>query len=268
MKQLAESIISIAIKAGEIIRHYYCLKEYDFTKKVDDSPLTVADQMTNKFLISELKKITPDLPILSEESDHPAFQERKFWQQYWLIDPLDGTKSFLKGGNEFVVSIALISKGAAKLGIIYEPVSDNCYYAFNGGGAYQRINASKNNDDIKINCSNKKEELIIIVGRAKPISKKLEHKLEKVMPYRLIYCASAIKFCQVAKGDADLYLRLYPTYEWDTAAGQCILDESYGETMDLETKISLSYNKESLINPYFIAGPLWAIQRIKKALHT
>ncbi|MCF6775196.1 3'(2'),5'-bisphosphate nucleotidase CysQ [Thiotrichales bacterium 19X7-9] len=268
MKKLMNHVIDIASEAAEILRFYH-KKVIDIKKKDDQSPLTIADMKAHQCIVEKLEHLTPDIPILSEESNPlPTYQVRKNWQKYWLIDPLDGTKSFIHGKDDFVISIALIEAHQPIIGIIYVPIDDICYFASVKDGAFKRIISNGNANDIKLMNKNEcNEVLTITLGSSKPLSERLLHKLESVKPYRLIKAASALKFCYVAEGSADIYLRLYPTYEWDTAAGQCILSQAGGKCVDLENKTILSYNrKDSLINPYFIAGVPWAMERLKKYL--
>lgn len=268
MEKLVEKVVEIAKGAGQILKSYHNVLLTIQTKN-DNTPLTEADTKAHLYIAECLSNLQPNIPVLSEESSPiPDYAIRKNWQKYWLIDPLDGTKSFIKGEEDFVVSIALIENHMPVLGVIYVPMMDICYYAVTGKGAYKTIMDQDLNKAIKLFCQNNdKDEVKITMGSSKPLSERLLSRLEKAKPYVLLRTSSALKFCQVAEGAADVYLRLYPTYEWDTAAGQCILAEAGGKLIDLEKETILSYNRKAcLLNPYFIAGMPWAIERLKMHL--
>ncbi|MCF6765914.1 3'(2'),5'-bisphosphate nucleotidase CysQ [Thiotrichales bacterium 19S3-7] len=268
MKKLVDAVIEIAIEAADILKFYH-KTNIKIKQKSDQSPLTIADTKAHQCIAEKLMQLTPDIPILSEESEPmPDYEQRKSWQTYWLIDPLDGTKSFVNAKDDFVISIALIKNHQPIVGVIYVPVGDICYYALANHGAFKRTVLDLGKNDIKLCCNSEHDDdLKITIGSSKPLSERLINNLERIKPYRILRTSSALKFCQVAEGVADIYLRLYPTYEWDTAAGQCILSEAGGKCVDLENETILFYNrKESLINPYFIAGVPWAIERLIKHL--
>ncbi|MFA5626008.1 MAG: 3'(2'),5'-bisphosphate nucleotidase CysQ [Thiohalomonadaceae bacterium] len=241
--------IEIAIEAGRSIMEIY---ESDFAveHKDDDTPLTAADTAAHRIIASQLAELTPDLPILSEECDDISFEERSSWQRYWLVDPLDGTREFVKRNDEFTVNIALIDQHEPVLGIVYAPVLGVYYYACRGQGAWKR------------DTVNLPEQLYsrpwegghaIIAGSRSHRGTSLEQFLANLGDYELIPMGSALKSCLVAEGKADIYPRLGPTSEWDTAAAQCIVEEAGGRITDTAMQ-PLRYNtKESLLNPHFFA---------------
>lgn len=271
-ESLVFDILIITEKVADILKTYHKnLNTLKVREKNDLSPVTEADLKAHQIIIESLKQLTPEIPILSEElNPMPLFEERKKWATYWLIDPLDGTKSFLKGETDFAISVALIKNHQPILGVIELPMLDQCYFAFKNQGAYKinrEINKQKQMPQkISVN-KNYDQTFKITIGKAKALSDRLKERLEKLNDYKIIYHASAYKFCLVSEGVADLYLRLYPTHQWDTAAGDCILSEAGGAIICLENQKKLCYNKSSsLINPYFLAGPKWAIEHILNVL--
>lgn len=241
-------VIEIAKQAGREILSVY-KKDIKFELKADDSPLTKADFIANDIICSGLSSLTPEIPILSEEGIKIPYQQRKQWQRYWLVDPLDGSSEFIKGTGDFTVNIALIDNNQPVIGVSYLPAYYICYSACHGGEA------------VKENASGKKlvlhTKLIstdnIKVAMSRNIEiEKLQPFLSKLGNYQLVYFGSSLKLCLVAEGLMDVYPRLGFIYEWDTAAGQCIVEQAGGMVVDLDFK-PLKYNtKDSLFNPYFL----------------
>ena len=270
LNKLMYAACEIAQEAGEKIMQVY-QQDFAVIEKADQSPLTEADMAAHHHISAQLAKIS-DYPILSEESKQLSFEERSQWPTYWLVDPLDGTKQFVQRTDEFCVCIALIHHHKPVLGVIYLPVKGSSYYACHQQGAFKstpRSDASKTDasktDASKTETAN--TETVIqtrtIDERTQPwtIAVSRSHAqgdtqdfLNKLGEHKLLISGSAIKACWVAEGQADLYPRLWPTSEWDTAAAQCILEESGGELTTLDG-LAMRYNtKDDLTNPYFLAS--------------
>lgn len=252
--QYLEPVIAIAKSAGRAIMQIYAT-DFDVTKKEDNSPLTQADLVAHDVIVSGLKKLTPDIPVLSEESESIDAKIRNGWQQYWLIDPLDGTREFVKRNGEFTVNIALVIKHAPVLGVVYAPVNELLYFAAIGNGAYKCI---QSNPVLRIHTRPFDIKKLIVAGSRSHSDHNFQHFLHNIhvstgaIP-ELISMGSSLKICLVAEGVADVYPRLGPTCEWDTAAAHCILHEAGGDIVDEEGK-TLGYNtKHSLLNPKFFA---------------
>jgi 3'(2'), 5'-bisphosphate nucleotidase len=252
--QYLEQIIIIAKAAGDAIIQVYST-DFNVVKKDDNSPLTQADLAAHHVIVQALSKLTPDIPILTEESESISYQTRSQWHQYWLIDPLDGTREFVKRNGEFTVNIALIDNHVPVLGVVYAPVTGLLYYASHRQGAYKQLGASKPQ---KINTRVLSLNHSTIAGSRSHSNEKMQqfmHKLEEVtgVAPELISMGSSLKICLVAEGLADVYPRLGPTSEWDTAAAHSVLQEAGGDIVDM-TNQSLRYNtKDSLLNPSFFA---------------
>jgi len=247
---LLESIIQLAEQAGEKILAFYAT-DFVIEHKQDDTPLTEADMAAHHFIEAGLRSITPEIPILSEESADISFLQRQRWQRYWLVDPLDGTREFIKRNGEFSVNIALVEEGEAVLGVVYAPVMRTSYYARRGGGAFKR---EPGREGYAIQCHSPARERVIVAGSRSHRGASLNAFLEKLANYEIISMGSALKSCLVAEGVVDIYPRLGPTSEWDTAAAQCIVEEAGGRITDTKMNI-LRYNtKDSLLNPHFFVS--------------
>ena len=245
---------AIARKAGGAIMAIYNAPDFAERIKVqtkgDDSPLTQADLAAHEIIKAELKKLSDstlaELPQLSEESANISWQERQQWQTYWLIDPLDGTKEFIKRNGEFTVNIALVHNGQPIAGVVYAPATQTIY------SASQQLGAFKNGEVIKARQDAKAESLKIIGSRshASPDTQAYLDQLDK--PYEMVPMGSSLKLCLVAESKAHLYPRFGSTSEWDTAAAHAVALAAGAEVVTTDGK-SLKYNqKESLLNPYFI----------------
>lgn len=242
-----QAIIDIAIKAGDAILSIY-ERDFDIQHKEDKSPLTEADLASHKTIVSALEALTPEIPILSEESATIPFEERNQWQQYWLIDPLDGTKEFIKRNGEFTVNIALIKGHSPVLGVVYVPVSGHVYAGETGKGAFLIKDGVKQQISVTANTFSPCR----VVGSRSHAGESLQLFLDKLGEYEMVSMGSSLKLCLVAEGKADIYPRLGPTSEWDTAAAQAVVEAAGGRVTDLDGE-TLPYNtKESLLNPYFL----------------
>ena len=246
--QYLENIIQLSIEAGQRIMEVYNT-DFDVVQKSDDSPVTAADMAAHHTIVDGLNELTPNIPVLSEESAKIPFEERSQWQRYWLVDPLDGTREFVKRNGEFTVNIALIDNHESVLGVVYAPVTGELYYAERGAGAYKKL---PDKEPTRINSRKKNSQSTIIAGSRSHRGDSLIRFLENVGDYEVIPMGSSLKSCLVAEGRADIYPRLGPTSEWDTAAAQCVVEEAGGclTTTDMQP---MRYNtKDSLLNPHFL----------------
>ena len=251
-KELLPVIVALAHKAGEAIMAVYRSGDAGATRKADDSPLTLADLASHRTIVAGLKELTPDLPILSEEAADIPYAERKLWTHYWLVDPLDGTKEFIKRNGEFTVNIALVENGEPVIGVVYAPALDVCYYAARGSGAFvQRGKSAARPIKVKPHVAGK---TIKVVASRSHSDARTEALLEQLGAYESVSMGSSLKFCLVAEGEAHLYPRLGPTMEWDTAAAHAIVNEAGGAVCDSAGQ-ELRYNKVDLHNPEFFVLP-------------
>lgn len=249
---LINDVIELAVQAGHRIMEIYDT-DFGVETKSDNTPLTAADLAAHNTIVDGLSKLTPDLPILSEESASIPFSERTQWNRYWLVDPLDGTREFVKRNGEFTVNIALIDNHESILGVIYTPVTGATYYAARGTGAFKMTLGKDNNfPATTIRSRRKTDESTIIAGSRSHRGDSLEAFLQRVGEYDVISMGSSLKSCLVAEGCADIYPRLGPTSEWDTAAAQCVVEEAGGCIIKTDGE-TLRYNtKDSLLNPHFL----------------
>ncbi len=249
IENLLPKICEISIEAGDKIMGIY---ESDFSirTKEDNTPLTDADMAAHDTIIDGIIAISPDTPILSEESNEIKFSVRKKWNTYWLIDPLDGTKEFISRNGEFTVNIALIHGHKVIMGVVYAPVKRLLYYAGKNLGAFkQRLPEKKAG---QIQTRKVTGTILSVVGSRSHSGKIMNEFLDKLDDTELLSMGSSLKSCLVAEGGVDIYPRFGPTSEWDTAAAQCVVEEAGGKicTTDMQ---ALTYNtKESLLNPYFL----------------
>jgi 3'(2'), 5'-bisphosphate nucleotidase len=246
-------ILSVGFDAAEAIVDIYNRDAYQITQKLDTSPVTEADLCAHRIIQKGLASIDPTVPFLSEEGEIMSYEIRSRWSRYWLVDPLDGTREFIKGSGEFTVNIALIENHVPVLGVMVVPVHKHAYWAIKGEAAYAKLATA---DPIRIHANHlPRIPLKLAVSRrlnqnSKPDWVALMGRLSQP---ELIYCGSAWKICLVAGGSVDLYPQLGATSEWDTAAGQCILEAAGGQVVDFSGQ-PLQYNaKPSLENPGFYA---------------
>jgi len=248
---LLPQIADIAKKSAHEIRRIYEGNEFEIKIKHDQSPITEADQIAHHIIVEDLEKLCPGVPLLSEEEEVPPFKLRQQWSEYWCIDPLDGTKEFIAGTYEFSVNIALIVDHQPILGVIVSPILQTCYTAIQGVGAF-REDALGHRDRLQTGRWPQSQALKVAVSRRhSPLL--LAERMSKMGEYSVLSLGSSLKFCAIAEQRADLYPRFGPTCEWDTAAGQCILEAAGGAVVDLQG-LALRYNtKENIYNPGFIA---------------
>jgi len=248
-----DNIIEIAKDAGDKILEIYNKESFDHQLKIDNSPLTEADIASHNLITQQLNEITPTIPILSEESSTISWQERKQWDYYWLVDPLDGTKEFIKKNGEFTVNIALIYQHEPVLGVVHAPVLNETWIGEQGKPSKKIENGNTRTIKVK---QHKQGEVYKVVGSRSHAGDSLNEFLNELGKHEIVSMGSSIKLCLVAEGRAHLYPRLGPTSEWDTAAAHAVVNAAGGEVVNSETKIPLKYNtKDSLRNPYFIVQP-------------
>jgi 3'(2'), 5'-bisphosphate nucleotidase len=248
-----DQILTIAEKAGKATLDIY-YQEFSVEEKDDHSPLTEADKKSNEIILEGLIRQFPDIPYISEETKQTPYEDRREWNHFWLIDPLDGTKEFIKKNGEFTINIALIENQIPVLGVIYVPVKDVFYYAQKGKGSC-KIEKGASAQPICATTETNKEKLVVVGSRSHggdTLNEYLKKKREEYGEVELISSGSSLKFCLVAEGKADIYPRTGPTYEWDTAAGHAIVLESGKAVYDFESGQPLLYNKENLLNGWFI----------------
>ena len=264
--------ISAALDAGRAILEIY-QHDMEIEYKADKSPLTAADRASHEILSRYLKAAPIQIPILSEEGRDIPFTERREWETFWLVDPLDGTKEFIKHNGEFTVNIALVRNGSPLLGVIYVPVKDTIYFAALNLGAWQLESAAALPEQASLDrikkwstrlplifdsgpAESKHPVPLTIVGSRSHVSDEfktfVENMKQKHRQVDFISAGSSLKFCLVAEGKADIYPRYGPTMEWDTAAGQAVVEQAGGVVLDADRQTPLRYNKENLLNPWFI----------------
>ncbi|MES9955666.1 MAG: 3'(2'),5'-bisphosphate nucleotidase CysQ [Sedimenticola sp.] len=242
-----EQLIDIARQAGDAILDIYN-SDFSVQEKADSSPLTEADLAAHTLITARLAEMTPEIPLLSEESADIAYETRSGWNRYWLIDPLDGTKEFIKRNGEFTVNIALIDDGQPVMGVVHVPVTGTTYYGIAGEGAFK---ISEDNAPRPISVHSSCRTPVQVAGSRSHAGESLKQYLDNLGEYEIISMGSSLKICLVAEGAADIYPRLGPTSEWDTAAAQAVV-EAAGGRLTLTDMQTLRYNtKESLLNPHF-----------------
>ncbi len=249
-------IENISRKAGEAIMEIY-KTEFSVEMKENKSPLTEADKVSNKIILDELKKIYPDIPFISEETKALDYSERKNWNHCWLIDPIDGTKEFIKKNGEFTVNIALVENGVPTLGVVYAPALNKMWSAKSGEGSFKE-NESGNRSKLKKGVDYKSLNKVRVIGSRSHMSEETEKFIEQLKAdgkeIDFVSAGSSIKFCLLADGSADVYPRFAPTMEWDTAAGHAVLLIAGGNVTDTTTEKPLLYNKQNLLNSFFLAS--------------
>lgn len=244
---LLEPCITLALRAGEAIMRVYA-DPFEVEHKADASPLTAADMAAHRILVAGLHTLTPELPVLSEESAAISWSERRAWTRYWLVDPLDGTREFVKRNGEFTVNIALIDGDRPVLGVVHAPALGETAFARRGVGAFAR----HADGDTPLHVRRPEAPLRVAASRSH-LDARTAAALARMGEPATIGLGSSLKFLRIAAGEIDVYPRFGPTSEWDTAAAQCILEAAGGVVLALDG-MPLRYNrKDSLLNPEFIA---------------
>ncbi|MDW7550947.1 3'(2'),5'-bisphosphate nucleotidase CysQ [Pseudoalteromonas peptidolytica] len=249
---LLEEVLNLSIRAGEAIMKIYA-KDFNIEFKEDESPVTEADLAAHKVILAGLKELTPELPILSEESAVIDWEERRQWQSYWLVDPIDGTKEFIKKNGEFTVNIALINNGEPILGVVHAPALNESYLAEQSIGAFKQTGEAR----IELKVTTKPNQGVIkVVGSRSHPSADLAQYLTRFEQVDMVPKGSSLKLCLVAEGKADVYPRLGPTSEWDTGAGHAVANIAGASVAQLNGE-PLRYNqKADYLNPYFVVSRL------------
>ncbi|MBM78566.1 MAG: 3'(2'),5'-bisphosphate nucleotidase [Crocinitomicaceae bacterium] len=245
--ELLKTAINAAKFGGEEIMKIYA-QEFEVFNKEDNSPLTIADQNANK-VIEKLLKET-NIPILSEEGKHADYNERKNWKQLWIVDPLDGTKEFVKRNGEFTVNIALVENGVPIMGVIYVPVKNWLYYGYSNG-AFKTVDGKTEELPIKTT----RTSMVVVGSRSHPsveTAQYFDELKKKHGQIEIVSMGSSLKICLVAEGKADIYPRFAPTMEWDTAAGHAIVNYAGKTLLDVGTSQEMIYNRKQLRNNWFI----------------
>ena len=242
-------INEIAYKAGSAILKVYHTS-FQVEIKDDNSPLTIADKKSHQIIEKGLTNLFPNIPILSEEGISIDYAQRSKWKKYWLIDPLDGTKEFIKKNGEFTVNIALIENGKSIFGSVYAPYTKELFWGHKGMGSWK---SSNNKKAIKLCVSKPLTKKRIVISRSHP-NNLVQSYIDKISEHELIRMGSSLKLCIIAEGKADIYPRLGPTSEWDIAAAQCIVEEAGGKVLEYQKDTPLIYNKKNILNPFFIVS--------------
>ena len=252
LNKLINAVLPIAIEAGnKILEVYDDVDNFNVETKDDNSPLTRADKEANDIICAGLEKLDPLFPIISEENKAIPYSERKDFDYCWMVDPLDGTKEFIKRNGEFTVNIALIHDNSSIGGVVYAPVMDELYYAVKGSGAY-KVKDGKTTKLASTLYRNDEKALSIVCSRSH-LNDATQTFIDDYSEPIKVSKGSSLKFLILASGEAQVYPRLAPTMEWDTAAAHIILEEAGGKIVRADDKKPLEYNKEDLLNPHFIA---------------
>jgi len=267
IKSVLPAVLQISHDAGTAILEVYGT-EFSVDQKEDKSPLTEADRRSHEVISKGLKGLPGmNIPILSEEGRNMPYEERRDWETFWLVDPLDGTKEFIKRNGEFTVNIALIHKGRPLAGVVYIPVSGITYFAAEGLGSYMLTEDKKVSGRslqeildmaAKLSLGSSNPSGITVIGSRSHMSGETEEFINKLRSkyssVDFVSAGSSLKFCLIAEGKADIYPRFAPTMEWDTGAGQAVVEQAGGGVLRWPEMTPLEYNKESLVNPWFVAG--------------
>ncbi|WP_025822728.1 3'(2'),5'-bisphosphate nucleotidase CysQ [Shewanella marina] len=249
---MLEQVINIAVEAGQTIRAIYETGTFEREIKSDNTPVTSADLAAHEIITAKLQQLTPSIPVLSEEDTNIPLSERQTWQRYWLVDPLDGTGEFIAGSGDFSVIIALVEHNRPIMGVVYAPMTQTCYYAIAGLGAYKRDQQGEVRIQSRQLQPTTPQSLVIATSRRQQPQTVLSLFAADMQLELVTLGGAALKSCLVAEGKADCYIRVGPTGEWDTGAAQIIIEEAGGELMDLNLQ-PLSYNeREGFENPNFI----------------
>src|SRR3954471_24609986 len=248
--ELRSAVVDLAVKAGRATMLYYDgTLDAEVREKDNRTPVTLADEVAHDILVEGLRLLDPATPVISEESEAAAFESRRSWERFWLVDPLDGTKEFIKRRAEFTVNVALIDQGEPVLGVVLAPALDLLYWAVKGQGAWKEERAGAP-ERIYSRPPAPGTPLTVVESLSHP-SDELEQYLKTIPVARRVKAGSSLKFCWVAEGRADVYPRLGPTMEWDVGAGDCVYRQS---GPDGERQSPLTYNKPDLRNTSFVIG--------------
>jgi 3'(2'), 5'-bisphosphate nucleotidase len=244
---LREAVLELARSAGAAIMDVY-RQDFAVEHKDDRSPLTEADMASHRIIVAGLEKLTPDIPVLSEESASLPWSERQAWTRYWLVDPLDGTREFVKKNGEFTVNIALIENHQSVFGVVFSPALDELHYGERGRGAFVRVGG----EDVALNTRRPALSPLRVAASRSHMDERTAALLTRLGDIETASMGSSLKFCRIAEARIDLYPRFGLTSEWDTAAAQAVVEAAGGVVLTLDGE-PLRYNtKDSLLNPHFI----------------
>lgn len=249
--ELAKEVGQIAVQAGAAILDIYH-GEHDFgvEHKADNSPLTLADKASNDVIVTGLAQLAFQAPIISEENKAVPYTTRKEYEYFWLVDPLDGTKEFIKRNGEFTVNIALVKDQRVVFGVVYVPVSKELFWAGHNIGAY--ISSGSDNTPLTVATFDMQDERLKVVASRSHLNDETQAFVDGLNAPELVSKGSSLKLLLVASGQAHLYPRLAPTMEWDTAAAQIVVEEAGGQVLQAGTEQAVIYNKENMLNPHFL----------------
>ncbi|MEZ4984313.1 MAG: 3'(2'),5'-bisphosphate nucleotidase CysQ [Saprospiraceae bacterium] len=253
LSALAFEVADIARRAGAVIMDIYRDEaSFEVEHKADDSPLTRADKASNAVIVTALEQLDFQAPIISEENKQIAFEERATFTYCWMVDPLDGTKEFIKRNGEFTVNIALIHDGRVVMGVVYVPVTAELYWASADGGAFKSSQGNVSN--LQAATFSMSDPHLAVVASRSHLNEATSSFIGGLQKPELVSVGSSLKLLLVAEGRAHLYPRLAPTMEWDTAAAQIIVEEAGGQVLQADNNEPVVYNKENLLNPHFIVS--------------
>lgn len=250
--EIKSTIFDLLIEAGQAIMMYYQDHSFEVEIKSDNSPVTSADLASDAILSAGLQKLTPSWPIISEETDQYSYDQRKAMDYFWLLDPLDGTKEFLNHTDEFTINLALIHDESPVAGFIYVPVTKELYFAIKNQGSFQVIDGA----ELPLQASqfSLEDSHLRVVSSRNYTDPRTDTYIRHLQSPTIIAKGSALKFVWIAKGAADYYPRMIHIMEWDTAAGQIIIEEAGGKLVEATSGQPLKYNKSVMVNPFFIAS--------------
>ena len=248
---LLPDVIKIADEASERVLHIY-QSDFKVHFKEDETPITAADLAANEIIAQGLRRISRDIPIVSEEGSETPWEERKHWRRFWLVDPIDGTKDFTQRTGEFTINIAMIEDGEPVMGVVIAPALKEAYWGVKGEGAYKRDRTGKARH---IRVAEPRDSLRVVASK-NHLNEDTRAFIAKLGPHETVQAGSSLKFCRIAEGHADIYPRLGPTSEWDTAAAHAVLLAAGGKVQTLQGE-PLKYGKEDVLNPWFIAAGSW-----------
>ncbi|WP_370232428.1 3'(2'),5'-bisphosphate nucleotidase CysQ [Marinobacter nauticus] len=244
-------VIKIADEASEKVLHIY-QSDFKVNYKEDHSPITAADIASHDIIVKGLRQISRDIPILSEEGAEIPWEERKKWRRFWLIDPIDGTKDFTQRTGEFTVNIAMIEDGEPVMGVVTAPALKEAFWGIKGEGAHMRDRTGRVH---RIRVAEPKDTLRVVASK-NHLNEETRAFIDTLGAHETVQAGSSLKFCRIAEGHADIYPRMGPTSEWDTAAAHAVLVAAGGEVQTPEGQ-PLVYGKENILNPNFIAAGNW-----------
>ncbi|MEM1134200.1 MAG: 3'(2'),5'-bisphosphate nucleotidase CysQ [Bacteroidota bacterium] len=250
LERWLEKAKAVAVTAGEKILEVYHSGSFEAEIKVDKSPLTRADKLAHEAIVAVLHQ--SELPVLSEEGKSISYEERKDWEYFWMVDPLDGTKEFIKRNGEFTVNIALIHENKPILGVVYVPVTGKMYWALKGKGAFTTTNDT---EATALQCASftANDSKLKIIGSRSHMNEATQQFIAQYKDPEIVSMGSSLKFMLLAEGKAHIYPRVAPTMEWDTAAAHIIVEAAGGTVKQFGKETAVIYNKENLLNPFFIA---------------